>query len=193
MPKARRKPPGRPKPKALTAKQRRFVTEVIRTLRTGRGNLAEAARRAGYSARSARVRAQEAVSNRNVREAIHQREVKLLQLADITDERLIVQAGRIALTDRRGYFREDGKTCRPLSELTEDEAACLVGFQVVKGNLDEGDGLRDTVHKYQLEKPSTALELLMRHRQLLRDTDPANEAPKVPTFVFPPGTKISFE
>jgi hypothetical protein len=55
------------------------------------------------------------------------------------------EVARVAFVDRRGFFDEH-HNLRPMRELTEDEAACIDGFEVIIKNAVAGDGEQDVVH-----------------------------------------------
>lgn len=93
---------------------------------------------------------------------------RALQLAEVTEERTILEIARLAFTDRRGVWADDGHL-KPLNAWTPDEAACLEGLEVIIKNAEAGDGHTDRVHKVKLTSKMGALDLLARHFGLLKD------------------------
>lgn len=88
-------------------------------------------------------------------------QARALQLAEVTAERTMLEIARLALTDRRGIWK-DGKL-KPLTEWTPDEAALLEGLEVIIKNAEAGDGHTDTVHKVRLATKLNALDILAKH------------------------------
>lgn len=78
---------------------------------------------------------------------------------NITRERLAKELGRIAFGDVTGMFNDDGEL-KPLSELTEDQRACVAGIEVEElyaGNFNIGKS-----KKIKTESKTKAIELLSR-------------------------------
>src|SRR5690554_3260334 len=73
----------------LTAKQKRFIREVIRQELTGRGSNTKAAIAAGDPPRAATEIAAENLAKPGIREAIERRRAELRQQADIEDLEVI--------------------------------------------------------------------------------------------------------
>ena len=79
---------------ALTAKQERFVQEIV----AGESG-AESARRAGYAEASANVQASQNLSKPNIAEAIAQSRHEVARQAGITAERLFKEMEAIAFSN----------------------------------------------------------------------------------------------
>ena len=77
---------------ALTAKQERFVQEIV----AGESG-AESARRAGYAEASANVQASQNLSKPNIAEAVAQSRQEIAKRAGITQERLFKEIAGIML------------------------------------------------------------------------------------------------
>lgn len=87
---------------------------------------------------------------------------RALRQAEITAERTILELGRLAFTDRRGVWGENGQL-KPFDQWTADQAALLEGFEVIVKNAEAGDGHTDRVHKVHLSKKIPALDILAKY------------------------------
>ena len=86
------------KPKGLTPRQERFVTEYLVDL-----NATQAAIRAGYSEKGANVAGIRMLANATVRAAVEERQAKRAEKLDISVDRIERELARIAFTDMRKY------------------------------------------------------------------------------------------
>lgn len=106
----------------LTPKQQRFVDEYLVDL-----NASAAARRAGYSARTADAIGRENLGKPTIAAAIDARREALRQKVEITQERVIAELAKIAFGDQRRVvaWGPHGVKLRPSTALTDDEAAAV--------------------------------------------------------------------
>lgn len=111
----------------LSPKQRRFVLEVIAC-----GNGAEAARRAGYSEKTARVIAKENLTKPNILAAIKKERERLDKESRMTVERLEERLARIVYADPRGLYDENGQRV-PVHKINDDLAAAVESIEDVQG------------------------------------------------------------
>jgi len=155
--------PTHPAVRTLNARQQRFVAEFIACQ-----NGSEAARRAGYSARTANRASASLLTNVVISRAIAQGTAAALKKADLSAARVLEELRRLAFVDVTGVFTDAGNL-RPFSEWTAEQRAALAGFEVVIKNAAAGDGHTDTVHKVKLSDKVKALDLLARHFALLHD------------------------
>jgi phage terminase small subunit len=146
----------------LTPKQARFVAEYLVDL-----NAAAAARRAGYSAKTADQQGYENLKKPEIAAAVQAGQTAQLATAGVSKARLLQELGRIALVNVRDYFDPETKDARLPSDLTDDQGACLAGFEVLIKNAKAGDGVTDTIHKFKLWDKVRALELYMKHYGML--------------------------
>jgi hypothetical protein len=93
---------------------------------------------------------------------------KLLRDADLTAESTAESIRRGALFDPRSLVDADGNYKR-LSDLTEQEAWCIAGFELVTKNAAAGDGHTDKVWKIKLVDRAKYVELAARHLGMLTD------------------------
>ena len=95
------------------------------------------------------------------------------RLADLVDpQRVLREAALIAYSDIRTLLDEQGQLL-PASKWPDAVAAAVSGIEVTKRNLTAGDGAQEDVVKVKLWDKMKAIELLMRHLQLL---EPAAQA-----------------
>lgn len=151
--------------KKLTPKQQRFVDEYLVDL-----NAAAAARRAGYSEKTARQIGERLLTNVDVQAAIQERMKARQQRTEITQDAVLKELARIAFFDPRKLFNADGSP-KAINELDDDTAAALAGVEV----LEEFEGTgKDRVFvgytkKYKVSDKNTALTNAMRHLGMLSD------------------------
>ena len=147
----------------FTFRQQRFVEEYLVDL-----NSRQAATRAGYSARTAAAAGARLLSNVKIREAVAARQARQLSRAELCAARVLEELRRMALVDIRGFFHPDGHVKAP-SELTQEQGACINGFEVLVKNAKAGDGVTDTIYKFRLWDKVRALEMLAKHFALLTE------------------------
>lgn len=156
-----------PKPNILLtakeAKEARFIAEYLVDF-----NGARAAEAAGYAAKSARVTASKLLAKPNIREAIEAKRAKQIETADLSAARVLEELRRLAFSDVRSLFDEQGNL-RPLHTLTAEQAACIGGVEVVIKNAKAGDGITDTVHKIKIWDKPRSVEMLAKHFALLTE------------------------
>jgi Terminase small subunit len=89
------------------------------------------------------------------------------RLADLIDpNRTLREAARLAFSDLRKLFNENG-TLKPPHEWPDAAAAAVAGLEVVRRNVEGGDGHTDDVIKVKLWDKSKNIELLAKHLGLL--------------------------
>jgi phage terminase small subunit len=147
----------------LKPKHAQFVREYLVDL-----NATQAAIRAGYSEKSARVHASKLLTRADISAAVAARQSNQLQKADLTATRVLEELRRIAFSDPRELFDELGNL-RPVKDITAEQASSIRGFEVLIKNAKAGDGLTDVVHKFQLWEKTKALEMLAKHFALLTE------------------------
>lgn len=161
---------------ALTAKQRRFVDEYLVDL-----NATQAAIRAGYSERTAGSVGHDLLKKPEIAAAIQEAMRARGERTEVTADRVLQEAARLALFDPRRLFNADGSP-KGILELDDDSAAAIAGLEVLE--QFEGSG-KDRVFvgylkKYKLADKNSALEKLFKHHGLYekdnrQKTDPIAE------------------
>jgi phage terminase small subunit len=147
----------------LTGRQERFVEQYVIDL-----NATAAARRAGYSARTARQQGAENLSKPDIARAIAEGKKRLTDKAALTAERVLLEISRIAFMDARAFFTPAGKL-KPISELSEEQGAALAGFDVIVGNTSGSDGHMDEIQKLKFCDKVACLEMLAKFCGLLKE------------------------
>lgn len=134
----------------LSPKQQRFVEEYLIDL-----NGTQAAIRAGYSARTARVKASQQLAKVNIQDAIAVRQVALAAANDVTPARVIEELAHVGFADMTHYMRwgPDGVRLRASEDLTP--AQCRVVAEVSETTTKDGGTIRLKLHN-----KLTALEKL---------------------------------
>jgi phage terminase small subunit len=113
----------RAKSKPREDRRERFAQEYAKDL-----NGTQAAIRAGYGAKCAKVTASRLLSDVNVQASVQQILAKVAQKNEITVERTLKEIARIAYGDRRKLYDEKGGL-RHLHELDEDTAALIAELE----------------------------------------------------------------
>lgn len=158
----------------LTPKQQRFTAEYLIDL-----NATQAAIRAGYSPATANQQGSRLLAHVGIAAAVKDGKAKQLAEAQTVLEtevgeahvdavRVLLELGRLATVDLRGFFDTDGNL-KPMKDLTAAQGAALAGFEVIKKNAQAGDGVIDTIHKIKIWDKPKSLDLLAKHFGLLVD------------------------
>lgn len=143
----------------LTPKQERFVQEYLVDL-----NATAAAKRAGYSEKTADRIGPELLGKTCVSEAIQKEKEARQKRTNITQDMVIRECAKLAFFDVRKLFDANGKPL-DISSLDSDTAAALVGLDVQDVYEDTGGGKQFVgyLKKYKMADKLKALELLGRH------------------------------
>lgn len=164
MASAKPKPPGK-KRNGLTPREKLFVQEYLVDL-----NGTEAARRCGYSERSAARLAYDLLHKPPVKAAIQAAVDARAKKVGITAERVLEELGRIAFADIGQVFNAAGGL-RPLSEIPEDARRALASVE--SDELFEGRGEERShvgyTRKVRLLDKVRALELAGKNVGLFKE------------------------
>lgn len=138
---------------ALTPKQARFVHEYLVDL-----NATQAAIRAGYAPRTARIIAAENLSKPNIQEAIQTERARITERTDISIDRLVRALSAVVFSDIAVFYetREDEDGIHFEVKALEDIPAELRGIIQGIRRTRAGD-------EYVLPDKLKALELLGKH------------------------------
>lgn len=158
-------PPGSKRntgPDGLNDKQRQFCAEYLIDL-----NGAAAARRAGYSEKTARTIAQELLVKPECVAVIQSLMAERAQRTQVTADNVITELAKIGFADIRKLFAGDG-TLLPVYEWPDGMAAAVSSVEV--DALFEGAGIErkqiGVTQKVKLWDKPKSLELLGRHLKL---------------------------
>jgi len=93
---------------------------------------------------------------------------RLLRDEALSIENTVESIRRGAYYDLREFFDEAGNL-KPLHELSERQAWAIQGFDVVRRNLEGGDGHSDTIVKIKLADRKGYVELAAKHQGMLTE------------------------
>lgn len=147
----------------MTNWEARFVAEYLKDL-----NATEAAKRAGYSPKTAYSQGQRLLKRVEVAAAIRAGQQKRLDSAELSAVRTLEEMRRVAFSNVQDLFDEHGDL-RPLHTLTREQAACIGSLEIVMKNATAGDGKIDRVLKLKVWDKPRVLEMLGKHFRLLTD------------------------
>jgi len=150
----------------LTPNQARFVAEYLIDL-----NGKQSAIRAGYSEKTAESQASSLLRNPKVRAAVQAGMDKRAKKLEISADRVLQEIAKMAFVDERKFFNDDG-SIKNVTELDDDTAAALQGFEVEKLYQHFAKGAAQetgTVSKIKIADKTKSLELLGRHLKLFTD------------------------
>jgi len=146
----------------MTDRQRAFVAHYLATL-----NAADAARRAGYSARVADRQGYRLLRNAEIAAAIQEGRATLLAHAELTAQRVLEEIGHIALFDIATVFDSQGHPL-PVTDWPPEAHSAVASVKVVQRHSRAGDGLMETVYEVKLWDKIRALEMAATYVGLLK-------------------------
>ena len=146
----------------LTAKQRRFVEEYLIDL-----NATQAAIRAGYSEKAARIQGCENLTKPNIQSAIAEAQKARSDRTEVTADMVVKELARIGFSDLRNMLTPNGSLLDP-QDWDDDTAAAISSIEVVtntgEGGKDEdGRKIVEHTHKIKVWDKNNALEKLGKH------------------------------
>ena len=144
----------------LTPKQARFVEEYLVDL-----NATAAAKRAGYSERTAHRAGAQNMQKYAIATQIQAALAKRSKRTEITADRVIKEIARLALSDAGQLFDEEGRL-RPIHEIPEDLRRAVASVEVVRSRMGDDDDWEQQTHKIKLWDKNAALEKLCKHLAL---------------------------
>lgn len=115
----------------LTPKQARFVAEYLIDL-----NATQAAIRAGYSEKAARVVGCQNLTKPNISEAVRIAIEEKLTSLDLSFDRIVLEAARVGTSDARQLFGEGGQLLS-VPEISEDTARAISSVKVTRNANDD--------------------------------------------------------
>lgn len=159
--------------KKLTPKQAAFVREYLIDL-----NATQAAVRAGYSKSTAAAIGHENLRKPEIEQAIQKAINERSRRTEITQDRVLQELARIAYSDPRQLYNDDG-ALKPIPELSDEAAASLAGFEILE--VFDGKELVGYTKKVKRWDKLKALDLLCEHLGIKRgatgdqDKDPIDD------------------
>lgn len=151
--------------KALPPKQEAFVREYLIDL-----NASAAYRRAGYTSGNADVNGPRLLGNAGIQTSIQTLRKGLLDDAEITAARVILELKRLALFDPLDLFNPDG-SMKALKDIPEDARRAIGGIEIreLKDMETQETVIATTVKKIKLSDKKGALDSLARYFGLFND------------------------
>lgn len=147
---------------ALPLKQQNFIVNYL-----GNGfNATQAAKDAGYSAKTADSQASRMLKNDKVRAVIKARSRMSLAKREITAERVLDEIAKLAFFDPRRFYDVAGNLI-PIHELDEECGAALAGVNVTELYADKTP--IGQLRKIKFADKGQNLERLGRHLKLFTD------------------------
>jgi phage terminase small subunit len=143
----------------ITEKQRLFISEYQVDF-----NGTRAVIRAGYSPKRASEMAYQLLQIPTVRQALDRAMEERLRKIGVRADRVLTEIARVAFSDLRKLYNEDGSLKLP-SEWDDDEAAAIAGVEVLEEFSGRGEDrtLVGFTKKVRLFDKIKALELLSKH------------------------------
>lgn len=150
---------------SLNDKQQAFVREYLIDL-----NATQAAIRAGYSEKTARAQGARLLTDVNIAAAIAQGQADRAERVAFDADRVLLEIGRIATSDLRRAFNDDGGLKNP-SVWDDDTAAAISSVKVVTRRAPGGgdDAEVEYVTELKLWDKNSALEKAGKHLGMFRE------------------------
>ena len=104
----------------------------------------------------------------SINKAIRALRARLLRDEQLTVESTVEAIRRGQQYDIRGLLNDKGNF-KPIHELTEEEAWCIAGAEIIVKNAEAGDGHTDRVLKLKFVDRGRYVELAARHQGMLHD------------------------
>ena len=150
----------------LSPKQARFVEDYLLDL-----NASAAARRAGYSERTAGQTGFELLKKPEIQAAIQEAQQQRSERTEITADKVLREYGRLAFSDLRKVLRWNARRVELMdSETLDPDAAAAISEVAVT---------KDGTIRVKMHSKTAALEALSRHLGLFdpqADVDPEEQA-----------------
>jgi phage terminase small subunit len=143
----------------LTDKQLRFVQEYLIDL-----NATQAAKRAGYSAKTAEQGGAQLLRNIKVAAAIKSAQGARAERTQITQDRVLKEYARIAFSNMKDFaeFGPEGVALKDLAAMDDDAARCVA--EVSESTSKDGGSVR-----FKLHDKKGALDSIARHLGMFTD------------------------
>jgi len=164
----------------IPPKRRLFVAEYMKDF-----NGTEAAKRAGFSPKSAYQLAFRMLKRVEIQQEIETALQKRMEVKGITKDRVLTEIARLAFGDTRRLFTPEGSLKMP-SEWDDETAAAVAGIEVTEeyGGRGEDRTLTGYTKKVKQWEKTRALELLGRHLKLFGDKNGDNGDKPAPILLI---------
>jgi phage terminase small subunit len=149
------------KRRKLPLRQVQFVEEYLVDL-----NATKAAKRAGYSEKTAYSQGQRLLKNVEIQALLQERRAKLSEKLEISAERVLQEQAKLAFYNVLDLFNDDG-TMKPISEIQANLGAAINGLDIVDiTSFKDDDGpqvLQTLLKKVKFHDKGKALDALSKH------------------------------
>lgn len=171
--------------KALTAAQEAYAQARAQGMQIVDAFVEAKPHAAKWSRQSQHANAAKFENAEKVRERVKELLRPAMKRLDVSIERTLNEAARLAFFDARKLFDKDGKPL-PITDLDDDTAAAIAGMEVLEQY--EGSG-QDRVFvgylkKYKLADKNSAIEKLMKHLGMFAKDNAQKPAQSVEVAVF---------
>lgn len=124
----------------------------------------------GCKPSTARANAAKLLTNTDIVQRIREIRRERMDKLEVSHEKILQELAKMAFLDPRAFYREDG-SLRPVSEMDPDAVAALEGlkFKTVQSESEDGVTREVFVTEIKHGNKRAALELLMRHREMITD------------------------
>lgn len=150
----------------LNPKQAQFVREYLIDL-----NATQAAKRAGYSEKTAYAQGQRLLKHAEVAAALSEAQAKRAERTEISADRVLHELAKIGFGDIRKVFTPSGNLLSP-AEMDDEVAATIASVEVVTRRIPGGDGEEaevEHIHKIKAWDKLGALTQIGRHLGMFTD------------------------
>ena len=143
----------------LTAKQKAFIQEYLVDL-----NATQAAKRAGYSEKTAHVIGQENLRKPAIKDAIDAATRDRSERVQITADEVLAELKAVAMSNMHDFatWDDDGVRLKNSGELSRDAARCI-------SEVSDTETSSSRTVKFKLHDKISALEKLGKHLKLFTD------------------------
>lgn len=150
---------------ALSDQHQRFVAEYLIDL-----NATQAAIRAGYSEKTARVQGSRLLTNADIAAAIAAGSAKRLRKAEVDADTVLGELLRLATVDIAGAYDQQGNL-KPIHDIPEDVRRAIAGVEVDQLWEGQGKDRRQVgiVTKVKFWDKHRSLESLGKHLKLFTE------------------------
>lgn len=151
--------------KPLNPKQERFCKEYLIDF-----NATQAAIRAGYSKQTAYSIGQRLLKNVEVKRFLESKGKQLATKLEISQERTLREIARMAYSDIRNIYNNDGSV-KAVHELDDDTAAAISSVEIDE-QVNGKSKVKTRTKKFRFHDKTKAVEMLAKHFHIYQDITP---------------------
>jgi phage terminase small subunit len=151
-----------PRPRCSTAQDNprrdRFVQLYLKL-----GNATEAAKQAGYSAKTAYSQGARLLKDVEIQSQLQRLRNKVEERTIVTLEEVVQAIRDAAFLDPADIYDDKGNV-KPLSKIPPAARRAIIGLRTTTFNLAGGDGVQETVADVRLVDKAKSFDMLMKHK-----------------------------